>query len=127
MTDVSADGAGGTHVSGLIRQVEGLVDAFAGALRELEQRQLTGTDDTGRVTATVTGAGRLTRVAIDPRAMRDLDHAELGQAVLQAVSAARGAMTEGLDELTRALPGPPPDGQDPLAQYFDAVLRDGTP
>ena len=40
--------------------------------------------------ATVSGSGRLLRVAIDPRAMRDLDHVEIGQAVHQAIGTARG-------------------------------------
>jgi DNA-binding protein YbaB len=112
-------------IPGLIREIEGWVDAFAGALRDLEERRLTGADDTGRVAATVSGSGRLLRVAIDPRAMRDLDHVALGQAVLQAVGAARGAMGEGLTETMTTLTGgrPEPD-LDVLDKYFDAVLRE---
>lgn len=112
-------------VTKLIRQIEGLVDAFAGALHDLEGQRLTGADGTGRVAATVSGSGRLLRVAIDPRAMRDLDHTALGQAVLQAIGAARGAMGEELNETLNALNGdwPQPD-QDLLEAYFDAVLRE---
>jgi DNA-binding protein YbaB len=112
-------------VPGLIREIEGWVDAFAGALRGLEEQRMTGADDTGRVAATVSGSGRLLRVAIDPRAMRDLDHVALGQAVLQAVGAARGAMGEGLTETMDTLTGgrPEPD-LDVVETYFDAVLRE---
>jgi DNA-binding protein YbaB len=112
-------------VAGLIREIEGWVDAFAGALRDMEEQRLTGADGTGRVAATVSGSGRLLRVAIDPRAMRDLDHVALGQAVLQAVSAARGSMGEGLNATMEALTGGGPQlDQDVLEPYFDAVLRE---
>ncbi|MFI6909412.1 YbaB/EbfC family nucleoid-associated protein [Nonomuraea sp. NPDC050394] len=111
-------------LAGLIRDFEGWVDAFAGALRELAEERLTGVDDTGLVAATVSGTGRLLRVTIDPRAMRDLGHSDLGPAVLQAILAARAAMGEGLEKAMTALSGGrPPAGQDVLQPYFDAVLR----
>ncbi|MEV4892478.1 YbaB/EbfC family nucleoid-associated protein [Nonomuraea sp. NPDC055795] len=111
-------------LAGLIRDFEGWVDAFAGALRELAEQRLTGVDDTGRVEATISGTGRLLRVTIDPRAIRDLGHAELGPAVLQAILAARAAMGEGLEKTMTALSGGrPPAEQDVLRPYFDAVLR----
>ncbi|WP_326819968.1 YbaB/EbfC family nucleoid-associated protein [Streptosporangium sp. NBC_01756] len=112
---------------GMIREVGSLVDAFAEALGELDGQKVTGADGTGRVVATVSGSGRLLHVRIDPRAMRDLDHVALGRAVQEAVGAARGAMAESLSEAMGALGGlsQPGSDHDPLAPYFDAILREG--
>ncbi|MFE0156753.1 YbaB/EbfC family nucleoid-associated protein [Nonomuraea sp. NPDC059007] len=111
-------------LDGLVRDFQGWVHAFAGALSELADRRLTGVDDTGRVAATISGTGRLLQVTIDPRAIRDLDHAALGQAVFQAILAARERMGEGLDETIAALSGGRSTAEpDVLQPYFDAVLR----
>ncbi|MEU0566630.1 YbaB/EbfC family nucleoid-associated protein [Nonomuraea sp. NPDC005983] len=128
MKHIDAFNAGGAgDVPGLIREIEGWVDAFAGAMRELDEQEVTGADDTGLVVATVSGSGRLLHVAIGPKAMRDLDHVAIGQAVQQAIGAARVAMAEGLTQMvdTLATGRPRPDpGHDPLAPYFDAILRE---
>jgi DNA-binding protein YbaB len=119
-----SDAGGDGDVGRLIREMDGWINAFAGAMRELDEQRLTGADGSGLVVATVSGSGRLLRVAIDPRAMRDLDHAEIGQAVQQAIGTARAAMAEGLTQTMDKLSGGRPDlGQDPLAPYFDAVLK----
>ncbi|SFI13343.1 Conserved DNA-binding protein YbaB [Streptosporangium canum] len=112
----------------LSREVERAADTFADGMRELDERKVTGADSSGRVVATVTGSARLLRVRIDPRAMRDLDHVALSQAVLDAVGAARQAAAEGLDEVLDRLnggrPRPDPD-DDSFAPYLDAFLREG--
>ncbi|WP_037933722.1 YbaB/EbfC family nucleoid-associated protein [Streptosporangium roseum] len=111
----------------LFREVERMADMFAGGTRELDERKVTGADSSGRVVATVTGSARLLHVRIDPRAMRDLDHVALSQAVLDAVGAARRAAGEGLEEILGRLNGgrPQPDPEDnPFARYFDAFLRE---
>lgn len=112
----------------LFREVERMADAFTEGMRELDERKVTGADSTGRVVATVKGSAQLLHVRIDPRAMRDLDHVELSQAVLDAVGAARQAAAEGLDELLGKLNGgrPQPAPEDnPFARYFDGFLREG--
>ncbi|MEV2267742.1 YbaB/EbfC family nucleoid-associated protein [Nonomuraea africana] len=117
----------GEDLPGLFREVERLADAFAGGMREAEERRVTGADGSGRVVATVSGAARLLDVRIDHRAMRDLDHVELSQAVLDAVRAAREAAAEGLTEILGSLNGgrPQPDPEDnPLTGYLDAMLRE---
>jgi nucleoid-associated protein EbfC len=111
----------------LSREVERMADTFADGMRELDERKVTGADSSGRVVATVTGSAQLLRVRIDPRAMRDLDHVALSQAVLDAVGAARRAAGEGLDEILGGLNGgrPQPDPEDnPFARYLDAFLRE---
>ncbi|MFI6451999.1 YbaB/EbfC family nucleoid-associated protein [Streptosporangium amethystogenes] len=113
---------------GVIREVEGFVDAVAGALRELDEQKMTGADSTGRVVATVSGSGRLLSVRIDPRAMRDLDHVAIARVIQEAIGAAREAMAEGMGAMMSALNGglPDPDPHhDPLAAHFDAILREG--
>ncbi|ACZ84190.1 YbaB/EbfC family nucleoid-associated protein [Streptosporangium roseum] len=122
-------GAGGEEdLLRLFREVERMADTFADGTRELDERRVTGADGSGRVVATVTGSARLLRVRIDPRAMRDLDHVALSQAVLDAVGAARRAAAEGLDEILDRLnggrPRPDPD-DDSFAPYLDAFLREG--
>ncbi|OUC97572.1 YbaB/EbfC family nucleoid-associated protein [Streptosporangium minutum] len=111
----------------LFREVERMAGTFADGMRELDERKVTGADSSGRVVATVTGSSRLLHVRIDPRAMRDLDHVALSQAVLDAVGAARRAAGEGLDEILGGLDGgrprPAPE-DDPFARYFDAFLRE---
>ncbi|MER5319640.1 YbaB/EbfC family nucleoid-associated protein [Streptosporangium roseum] len=111
----------------LFREVERMAGAFSDGMRELDERKVTGADSSGRVVATVTGSAQLLQVRIDPRAMRDLDHVALSQAVLDAVGAARRAAGEGLDEILGGLNGgrPQPDPEDnPFARYFDAFLRE---
>ncbi|WP_406318756.1 YbaB/EbfC family nucleoid-associated protein [Streptosporangium sp. NBC_01639] len=130
MKDGEAFNMGGeSELRGMIREVEGLVGAFAETLRDLGEQKLTGADASGRVVATVSGSGRLLHLRIDPRAMRDLDHVAVGLAIQEAVGAAREAMAQGMDEAMAALnglsglPQPDPD-HDPLAAYFDAILRE---
>ncbi|WP_327092409.1 YbaB/EbfC family nucleoid-associated protein [Nonomuraea sp. NBC_01738] len=112
----------------LSHEIERIADAFSGGMRELEEQTVTGADATGQVVATVSGSSHLLKLRIDPRAMRDLDHVELAQAALAAVTAARTAAAEGLDEIMGALNGglAPADPQDnPLARAFDSLFRDG--
>ncbi|GLW12862.1 hypothetical protein Misp01_79900 [Microtetraspora sp. NBRC 13810] len=128
MKPADAFGAGeGEELQGLFREVERLAAAFAAGTREAEERRVTGADGTGRVVATVAGSARLLQVRIDPRAMRDLDHVELSQAVLDAVGAAREAAAEGLTELLGGLNGgrsQPDSADNPLTRHLDAIVRE---
>ncbi|MFI7055950.1 YbaB/EbfC family nucleoid-associated protein [Streptosporangium canum] len=111
----------------LFREIERMADTFADGMRELDERKVTGADGSGRVVATVTGSAKLLHVRIDPRAMRDLDHVALSQAVLDAVGAARRAAAGGLDEILGGPNGDRPQSgpeDNPFARYFDAFLRE---
>ncbi|MFG3437846.1 YbaB/EbfC family nucleoid-associated protein [Nonomuraea sp. NPDC047897] len=127
LIDASGSGEGEEGFAPLFREIGCLTDAFADELREAEGRRVTGADGAGRVVATVSGSARLLHLRIDPRAMRDLDHTELSQAVLDAVRAAREAAAEGVaDSLGRLNAGRPQPGPDdnPLGRYLDAMLRE---
>ncbi|MEV6860985.1 YbaB/EbfC family nucleoid-associated protein [Streptosporangium subroseum] len=113
----------------LLREVNGWLDGFTGALRELNEQEVEGRDADGQVLAKVTGSGRLLSVAVDPRAMRALDHVALGEAVCQAIQGARAAaataMAETIADLTGQPMGDPSDVRtpdDPLAPYIQALL-----
>ncbi|SDI30306.1 Conserved DNA-binding protein YbaB [Sinosporangium album] len=112
----------------LVGDIHNWVDAMATTLRELEEQTLTGYDESGRVTAKVSGSGRLLKVTVAPQAMRDLDHVEVAEAVRQAIEAARIAMAEELttamNALTHGMPQPDPN-HDPFAAYFNDILRGG--
>ncbi|MEV4187122.1 YbaB/EbfC family nucleoid-associated protein [Streptosporangium canum] len=111
----------------LFREIERMADTFADGMRELDERKVTGADGSGRVVATVTGSAKLLHVRIDPRAMRDLDHVALSQAVLDAVGAARQAAAGGLDEILGGPNGDRPQSgpeDNPFVRYFDAFLRE---
>ncbi|WP_336210919.1 YbaB/EbfC family nucleoid-associated protein [Nonomuraea sp. LPB2021202275-12-8] len=119
------DIGGGEDVLKLVSEVQGWVDSLAGVMRELEEQELTGADETGRVVATVSGSGRLLHLAIAPPAMRDLDHVAIGQAIQDAIGAARAAMGEALTQTMETLSdGRPWPAEDPFASYFDMILKE---
>ncbi|TMR96940.1 YbaB/EbfC family nucleoid-associated protein [Nonomuraea basaltis] len=129
MTEINAFAEGREgDVTKLLREVNGWTDALNRTLEELAQERLEGMDGTGAVRARVSGAGgRLLGLTIDPRTMRNLDHVELAQAVMEAVTAARAAMGDRLTEFTTGLgvPAAPESGADPLAPHVQRVLREG--
>ncbi|SDH82496.1 YbaB/EbfC family nucleoid-associated protein [Nonomuraea jiangxiensis] len=115
-------------VNGLLREVNEWTGALAGAMEGLSREELEGVDETGVVHVKVSGEGRLLRLNIDPRGLRDLDHVQLAAAVKQAIGAAHTAMGDRLTELTAHLTGPQtsvPDGGDPLAPHIERLLREG--
>lgn len=63
------------------------------ALAEIE---VVGSDETGMITATVSGVGKLRSVYVSPHAVRELDNVMLGEAACQAIHAARAAAGEHL-------------------------------
>ncbi|GAA3148634.1 YbaB/EbfC family nucleoid-associated protein [Nonomuraea roseoviolacea] len=112
----------------LLGEIERVADAFAGGRSELDERRVTGTDGAGWVVATVSGSAQLLQVRIDPRAMRDLDHVALSQALLDAIGAARESAAEGLREILDRLNGgrpQPAQEDDPSTLHLDAILREG--
>ncbi|GLW05018.1 hypothetical protein Misp01_01480 [Microtetraspora sp. NBRC 13810] len=124
-TDAFNEGREG-DAEGLLREADAWMGAYTETLRELSTEEFTGSDASGRVTARVTGAGRLLGVAIDPRAMRDLDHTAVAAAAVEAVGAARAAMGERLAEAMEEMIDPRSRvdaGHDPLAPYIEAMLR----
>lgn len=126
--DDASIAAEGKELSSLFREVARLATALAGEKREAEERRVSGVDGTGLVMATVSGTARLLRVRIAPRGMRELDHAELSLAVLEAVRTAREAAAGSLDESLGGLDGgrlqSGPE-EDSLERVLDVYLREG--
>ncbi|GGK50569.1 hypothetical protein Ppa06_09020 [Planomonospora parontospora subsp. parontospora] len=127
-----AAGAEG-DVAGLLREVGEQVDRLTAALRGLSGREVEADAADGGIRVRVSGSGRLLAVTVGARAMRDLDHEELGRAVVEAIRRAREAAGAELAEAVAEATGtrPPdladPDGPvvpaDPLAPAVDALLR----
>lgn len=112
------------EVTGLLREADGWARTLAGAMGELEEERLTGTDPAGVVRVEVSGTGRLRALSIDPRRLRDLDHLQLAQAVQEAIVAAHHTMGERLEEVVEGLTGPGrASAADPLDGYIRNVLR----
>lgn len=113
------------NLSGLLREAESWAGALSGAMNDLQQERLEGTDPSGAVRAVVSGGGRLRALTIDPRLSRDLDHLRLAQAVLDAIAAAHATMGERLEEVIEGLsvPGAAGSAADPLEGYIRNVLK----
>jgi DNA-binding protein YbaB len=118
-------GEGGPDdVTGLLREADGWARAMAGALGELAEERLAGTDPSQVVRAEVSGTGRLRTLSIDPRGLRDLDHVQLARAVQEAVVAAHRTMGERLEEVVQGLSGlGGASAADPLEGHIRNVLR----
>ncbi|MFU8871726.1 YbaB/EbfC family nucleoid-associated protein [Micromonospora sp. SL4-19] len=71
-----------------LQQVADQIQVMTARIQEVTSAEVEGTDDSGLVTATVSG-GALRAVAISAHAIRNLSGQELGQACLQAVQDAR--------------------------------------
>jgi DNA-binding protein YbaB len=97
-----------------IRNLQAAVAGLTDAVAEMRAARYDGGDETGSVTATVDGTGRVGPVRISARAVRGLDHRELGAACLAAVLDARRAMTDCTRRRITALTGqePPERGPD---------------
>lgn len=126
MSDFSAFASGAEgDVAGLVRRVQAWAGTLDERLASLARERLDGTDRTGTVRARISGDGRLTGLAIDPRGLRGLDHVQLAQAVMEAIGAAHSIMGDRLDELTADLSGPDAvPAADPLARHIDRLLRE---
>src|SRR5690606_17668615 len=102
---------------------------LAQTLQEVGEQTAEGTDSSGQVIAKVSGSGRLLKLDIKPRAMRDLDHVAMAEAAMEAIAAARQASAELLTDALKELTGPAGKAMtavdDPLEPYIRAVLREG--
>jgi DNA-binding YbaB/EbfC family protein len=116
--DVSGRGGpqfgGGPNMQQLMKQAQKMQEQLQAAQQELAAAEVTGSAGGGLVTATVTGAGELTALTIDPKAVDPDDVETLQDLVVAAVRDARreaeqlaeqkmGPLTGGLGGL--GLPG----------------------
>jgi len=93
----------------LMQQAQQMQDQLATAQAELSETEVTGTSGGGLVTATVTGAGEVISVKIDPRAVDPADIETLEDLIVAALHAAaeeqRKLTERKLGPLTAGLPG----------------------
>ncbi len=107
---------GGMDFGELLQQAQQMQAQLATAQQELAEMQVTGTAGGGLVTATVTGAGDLVALDIDPSVVDPADVETLSDLVLAAVRDAReqvakataermGPLAQGIGGLGGALGG----------------------
>ena len=82
-------GLDGSGIAGLLAQAQQMQQQLLAAQEELSRKEVTGTSGGGLVTATVTGAGDLTGLVIDPTAIDPGDPEGLADLVIAAVRDAR--------------------------------------
>jgi DNA-binding YbaB/EbfC family protein len=86
----------------MLKQAQKMQQQLAAAQAELAEAELTGTAGGGLVTVTITGAGEITAVKIDPKAVDPEDVETLEDLVLAAVHNA----SEAVRQLTEEKMGP---------------------
>jgi DNA-binding YbaB/EbfC family protein len=89
----------------LLKQAQKMQAQLAAAQEELAATEITGTAGGGLVTATVTGAGELTALTIDPKAVDPDDIETLQDLVVAAVRDARAAVEKLAEEKMGPLTG----------------------
>jgi DNA-binding YbaB/EbfC family protein len=78
----------------ILQQAQKMQQQLASAQQELAEAEVTGTAGGGLVTAVVTGAGELTSLTIDPKAVDPEDTETLADLVVAAVRDANRAAQE---------------------------------
>ncbi|MEV4626378.1 YbaB/EbfC family nucleoid-associated protein [Micromonospora sp. NPDC049523] len=86
----------------MLKQAQKMQQQLAVAQAELAEAELTGTAGGGLVTVTITGAGEITAIKIDPKAVDPEDVETLEDLVLAAVHNA----SEAVRKLTEEKMGP---------------------
>jgi nucleoid-associated protein EbfC len=111
-----ASGLGGADLSSLMAQAAQMQQQLMAAQEELAQAEVVGTAGGGLVRATVTGAGEVVGLQIDPSAIDPTDAEGLSDLVLAAIrdgsraaqdlqSQAMGPLAQGLGGGGLGLPG----------------------
>ena len=80
-----APGGGQPNMQALLKQAQAMQAQMAEAQEQLAKTELTGTAGGGLVSVTVTGAGEITGITIDPKAVDPDDVETLEDLVLAAV------------------------------------------
>lgn len=97
-------------MSALLAQAEQMQAQLAEAQAEMAAREVTGTAGGGLVTATMSGAGDLSAVAIDPKVVDPEDIESLQDLVVAAIHDAQRQVGELAGELMGPLAGLGGDG-----------------
>lgn len=97
-----------------ISEVQDNLRKVGAAMRDLQERSTRGESKDGLVSAEVTGMSKLVAVYVSARAMRDLDHVEIGKAALEAIGAARVAASTQLMAAFQDVTGETPPGRETI-------------
>jgi nucleoid-associated protein EbfC len=73
------------NIQDILQQAQAMQEKLASAQQELEDVEVTGTAGGGLVTATVSGAGELLTVSIDPKVIDPKDGETLADLIVAAV------------------------------------------
>ena len=73
------------NIQEILAQAQAMQEKLASAQEELEDTEVTGSAGGGMVTATVSGAGELTALVIDPKAVDPDDVETLSDLIIAAV------------------------------------------
>jgi DNA-binding YbaB/EbfC family protein len=87
-------GLDGSGIAGLMAQAQQMQQQLLAAQEKLARTEVTGTAGGGLVTATITGAGELTGLVIDPTAIDPGDPEGLADLVVAAVRDANRAAAD---------------------------------
>lgn len=87
-------GGGQPNMQQLLKQAQKMQQDLAAAQQELAETEIEGTAGGGLVTATVTGAGELRGLVIDPKAVDPEDTETLADLVVAAVHNATASAQE---------------------------------
>jgi DNA-binding YbaB/EbfC family protein len=73
------------NINDILQQAQAMQEKLASAQQELEDLEVTGSAGGGLVTATVSGAGELTALTIDPKVVDPQDVETLSDLVIAAI------------------------------------------
>ncbi|HEY0539512.1 MAG TPA: YbaB/EbfC family nucleoid-associated protein [Actinoallomurus sp.] len=93
------------------------------AMHGLQQQSVRGESPDGLVSAEVTGMSRLVAVHVSARAMRDLDHVEIGKAAVEAIGAARAAAATQLMAAFQDVTGEVPPARETIEIPIDIAQQ----
>ena len=82
------------NIQDILQQAQAMQEKLASAQQELEEVEVTGTAGGGMVTATVSGAGELTALVIDPKVVDPEDVETLQDLIVGALQDAARAAQE---------------------------------
>ncbi|MBE1466249.1 DNA-binding YbaB/EbfC family protein [Kibdelosporangium phytohabitans] len=99
-------GPGGMpNIQDILQQAQAMQEKLASAQQELEDVEVTGTAGGGMVTATVSGAGELVALTIDPKVIDPEDGETLADLVIAAVRDANSNAQKLAEEKMGGLAG----------------------
>ncbi|TDD60229.1 YbaB/EbfC family nucleoid-associated protein [Actinomadura rubrisoli] len=118
---------GGLNIQELLQQAQAMQEQLFTAQRELAEAEVKGTAGGGLVTATVNGAGEVTGLSIDPKAVDPDDPADTAETIADLVLAAIRDASREAQELQQEKMGPFAEGLGGMPGLGGGQLPGGFP